>query len=80
MREPYFQTGFLRLCWQKLFWLIVWNLLFLLCCLPVVTAPAAATALACVCQGMLLEEPRLFRRFFRSFRQNFLPSLPPFCG
>ena len=33
MREPYFQTGFLRLCWQKLFWLIVWNLLFLLCCL-----------------------------------------------
>ena len=30
MREPYFQKGFLRLCWQKLFWLIMWNLLFLL--------------------------------------------------
>lgn len=76
MRQSYLQTGFLRLCWEKLFWLIVFNLLFLLCCVPVLTIPAAVTALSAACQGLLLEQPQPVRRFFRSFAENFIPSLP----
>ena len=40
MREPYLQTGFIRLCWQKLFHLMVLNGLFLLCSAGVLTIPA----------------------------------------
>lgn len=76
MQEPYSRTGFVRLCWEKLFCLIVLNILFLVCCVPVLTIPGAVTALSCACQGALLEEPHLLRRFFRSFRANFTPSIP----
>lgn len=69
MREPYLQTGFVRLCWQKLFHLMVLNGLFLLCSAGVLTIPAALTALSRGCQALLLEEPHPFRGFFRAFRE-----------
>lgn len=55
--------------------LIILNLLFLLCSLPVVTAGAAFTALHFVCQRMVRdEEGYTIRDFFRSFRMNFRQS------
>ena len=50
--------------------------IFLLTCLPVLTAPAGWTALCRACQSLLLEENQPYRRFLNSFRANFLPSLP----
>lgn len=47
------------------------NVLWLLCCLPVVTAGAATTALFYVARKMALGETCFVRRdFFRSFRAN----------
>ena len=81
MREPYLQTGFIRLCWQKLFHLMVLNGLFLLCSAGVLTIPAALTALSRGCQALLLEEPHPFRGFFRIFRESLLgASLPCFAA
>lgn len=76
MREPYLQTGFVRLCWQKLFHLMVLNVLFLLCCAGVLTVPAALTALSRSCQALLLEELHPFRSFFRTFRGSLAGALP----
>lgn len=76
MQRDYRTAGFVRLCFEKLLPLMVLNLLFLLTCLPVLTAPAGWTALCRACQSLLLEENQPYRRFLRSFRTNFLPSLP----
>lgn len=76
MQESYMHTSFARLCWQRLLTLMVLNMLFLVCCLPVVTIPAAITALHCACQRSLLEETQLYKMFFHSFKQNFLLSFP----
>lgn len=52
--------------------LIVLNLLTILCCLPVVTAGAALTALnATVIQILRGEESAPAKDFFRAFRENF---------
>lgn len=56
MQRDYRTAGFVRLCFEKLLPLMVLNLLFLLTCLPVLTAPAGWTALCRACQSLLLEE------------------------
>lgn len=76
MQEGYRSAGFVRLCFEKLLPLVVLNLLFLLTCLPVLTASAGWTALCSACQGLLLDEKQPYRRFWSAFRINFLPSLP----
>lgn len=76
MGEPYLQTGFVRLCWQKLFHLMVLNVLFLLCSVGVLTVPAALAALFCGCQALLTEAPHPFRSFFRTFRESLPGALP----
>ena len=76
MQEDYRSAGFVRLCFEKLLPLVVLNLLFLLTCLPVLTAGAGWTALCSACQGLLLDEKQPYRRFWSAFRINFLPSLP----
>lgn len=55
---------------------LVWlNLLTLLCCIPVVTAGAALTALHYVSIKMVRnEEGYLTRNYFKSFRQNFVQA------
>lgn len=75
MQGDYRTAGFVRLCFEKLLPLMVLNLLFLLTCLPVLTAPAGWTALCRACQSLLLEEKQPYRRFLRSLSANFLPSL-----
>lgn len=52
--------------------LIILNLCFLICCLPVITIIPSATALYYVTLKMAKgEEPYIARSFFHSFRQNF---------
>jgi len=55
-----------------LFWL---NLLFIICCIPVVTAGAATTALYYVTLKMAKdEEGYITRSYFKSFKENFLQA------
>lgn len=55
-----------------LFWL---NLLYVLCCIPVITAGAATTALYYVTLKMAKdEEGYITRSYFRSFKENFLQA------
>ena len=60
--------------------LMILNMLWLLCCLPIITAGAATTALySC---AMNLDEPNeqpVFRRFFQSFRTGFGKSTALFA-
>ncbi len=52
--------------------LILLNALFLLCCIPVLTAGAAAAALQRAAQSILLDEDEpVTRVYFRALRQNF---------
>ena len=52
--------------------LIIVNVLFLLCCLPVVTAGASVAAMHKVTQAMVLDEDNgIVKTFFRGFRENF---------
>lgn len=76
MKESYMQTGFIRLVWQRLFTLMVFNFLFIICSIPIISIPSSITALHFVCQKSLLEESKLYTKFFRSFKQNFISSLP----
>lgn len=55
-----------------LFWL---NLLFMLCCIPVITAGAATTALYYVTLKMAKDqEGYITRSFFKSFKENFVQA------
>ncbi len=55
-----------------LFWL---NLLFILCCIPVVTAGAASTALYYVTLKMAKdEEGYITKSYFKSFKDNFIQA------
>ena len=52
--------------------LIIVNVLFVLCCLPVVTAGASIAAMHKVTQAMALDEDNgIVKTFFRAFRENF---------
>ena len=55
--------------------IVILNVVFFVCCLPVFTIGAALTALSTVTQKMARkEEGYIVRGFFRSFKQNFLQS------
>lgn len=57
--------------------LMLLNLVFLVCCVPVVTIGAARTALCAVCFGLDRDAGgRVLPRFFRAFRQNFRAATP----
>ena len=52
--------------------LMIVNVLFWVCCLPVVTAGASLCGLVKVIQAVTLgDEPEVVRTFFRAFRENF---------
>lgn len=69
-------NSFVSFCFRNLFTLIGLNLLFLLTCIPVLTIPASLTALANACHTLLADEKPSVRKYFRSFKLNFLPALP----
>ena len=52
--------------------LIILNFLFMICCIPVVTAGAAYAALCKVCVDMVYDqEAGVVKGFFQAFRENF---------
>lgn len=58
----------------NIFWL---SILWLLCCIPVITIGASTIALYYVMLKLVKdEESTVTREFFRSFKENFLQSLP----
>lgn len=57
--------------------LIILNVLYILCCIPVFTMGAANTALQAVALKMVRDEHTgVFREYFSSFRRNFKQSIP----
>lgn len=55
--------------------LVILNLTWLVCCLPVVTAGASTTALHYVARKMAAGEPyRVWKSFFDAFRENWKPA------
>ncbi len=55
--------------------LIILNVVWLICCLPIVTIGASTTALYFSTMKLAAgDEGYVFRNFFKSFRQNFLQS------
>lgn len=56
--------------------IIILNLLFIVCCIPIVTIGPALTALYCVTMKLVRdEEGGIVKEFFRSFRLNFRQGL-----
>lgn len=67
---------FFELVWRKFFKLCGLNLLYLLCCIPIVTIGPATAALMLVLRNMALERPVfVFHEFFDAFKKNFWRSL-----
>lgn len=56
---------------ELLFDLAVINLLFVLCCLPVVTGGASLAGLCYACEKLRRQEGRPAANFFKGFRRNF---------
>ena len=55
--------------------LVILNVLFLVCCIPIVTIGASATAMSYVSLKMVEgEDGYVFKSFFKSFKQNFRQS------
>ena len=55
--------------------LIILNVIWLLCCIPVVTIGASTTAMLYVTMKMASgEDAYIVRKFFKSFKENFLQS------
>lgn len=56
--------------------LIILNIIFIICCIPVVTIGPSITALNYVAMKIAVnEEGSIIRSFFKSFRQNFRQAL-----
>lgn len=61
--------------------LIALNLIWLICCVPVVTIGPSTTAMYCVARDIAKGEwPPVLKTFFREFRSNFKQSLPVFLA
>lgn len=59
--------------------LVALNLIWLVCCLPIVTIGPACTAMCYVARGIARgEAPVILQTFFRAFRENFRQSLAVF--
>ncbi|MCR4589353.1 MAG: YesL family protein [Lachnospiraceae bacterium] len=60
---------------ERLADLVILNLIFMICCLPVITIGASVTALSAITQKMSRkEEGYIVRGFFRAFKENFLQA------
>lgn len=59
--------------------LVVLNLIWLVCCVPIVTIGPACTAMCYVARGIVKgDAPPVLKTFFRAFRENFRQSLAVF--
>lgn len=77
MKEMFQQDNIFNAVMTKLFDLILLNILWLVCCIPVITIGASTTALYYMTMKMVRnKEAGIVKGFFRSFRQNFRQSVP----
>lgn len=52
------------------------NLIWLVCCIPIVTIGPSTTAMYCVARDIAKGEwPGIFKTFFKAFKENFKQSL-----
>lgn len=59
--------------------LVALNLIWLVCCLPIITIGPACTAMCCVARDIADgDAPPVLQTFFRAFRENFRQSLAVF--
>ncbi len=67
---------FFEILWREFWTLLKLNMLFLVFCIPVVTIPAAITAMSRITLTMMRDKNHfLFRDFFSCFKKEFLKSL-----
>ncbi len=60
---------------ERLADIVILNVIFLICCIPVITIGASVTALSTITQKMSRkEEGYIVRGFFKAFRENFLQA------
>jgi len=60
---------------ERLADLLILNLIFIICCIPVFTAGAALTALSTITRKMAgKEEGYILRAYFKAFKENFLQA------
>lgn len=61
----------------KIFDILLLNILWLICCIPVITFGASTTALYYVMMKLVRDEENgIVRGFFKAFKENFRQSLP----
>lgn len=66
--------------WREIFTLIKANLCFLLFSAPIITIPAAATAIHSICVDAIRGKPvKVFRTYWTSVTALYLPSAGAFC-
>lgn len=75
MKHFFDYDGHMNQILTKLMYVVAANLLFLICCIPVVTAGASSAAMYKVLQRFQDgDEPDIIKTFFRAFRENFKES------
>ena len=61
--------------------LIALNLIWLICCIPIITIGPATTSMYCVARKMAEGEwPAVLKSFFKAFKDNFKQSLLVFLA
>ena len=69
-------VGYMDMLWREFFELLKLNLLFLLSCVPIVTIPAALTAMHRITSVMVRDENHfLWPDYWKAFRRDFWKSL-----
>ena len=69
-------VGYMDLLWRELFELLKLNLLFVLSCVPIITLPAALTAMRRITSVMVRDENHfLWPDYWKAFRRDFWKSL-----
>lgn len=77
VKEVFQQDNPLNAVMTKIFDLIVLNILWLVCCVPIITIGASSTALYYMTLKMVRnQESGIVKGFFKSFRKNFRQSVP----
>lgn len=69
-------VGYMDMLWREFFELLKLNLLFVLSCVPIITIPAALTAMHRITSVMVRDENHfLWPDYWKAFRRDFWKSL-----
>lgn len=77
MKEIFATDNLFNEILTKIFDIVVLNILWLLCCLPIITIGASTTALYTVTMKMVRNrESGIVKSFFKAFKENFKGTVP----